>query len=135
MGLIQASFKLLLLPWVSEHETYEILCASFKSGVSISHNTLVLLALPLTFKFKYFGDSSSRCRIPGLGIPMWAWTPCSLGRTSVIVIIHLFECSLPMDIDLDYISSLPLQPISFWFLFISLAVEYLLCLFSGCSHG
>lgn len=39
VGLTQAPFKLLQLPWSSVHE---ILCVPFKSGVSVSYGSLAL---------------------------------------------------------------------------------------------
>lgn len=39
-------------------EACEILCVLFKSGISISHNYLCLLKVPLAFKAKHSGGLS-----------------------------------------------------------------------------
>ena len=59
----------------------EILCASFKSGVSISHSPLALLKVrPAAFKAKCSGGLSCWCRTPGLGSPMWSSDHSLLGK-------------------------------------------------------
>ena len=44
----------------------------------------------LALKARCFEGSSTQCRTPSLGSPMWGSTPCLLGRTSAIVIILPF---------------------------------------------
>ena len=50
-----------------------------------------------------------------LGGPMWGSKP-SFEKTSAIGITLLFVGCLARDVDLDYTSSLPLLPVSLWFL-------------------
>lgn len=50
-----------------------------------------------------------------LGDPMWGSKP-SFEKTSAVGITLLFVDCLAGDVDLDYTSSLPLLPISLWFL-------------------
>ena len=69
----------------------EILCALFKSVFSVSSSLLALPNIsPLVFKARRSGASYSPCMTPGLGIPMWGSDPCSLEKTSTIVVFLLF---------------------------------------------
>ena len=89
VGLTQATFKLLLLMWVSEC----VSCCVYPLGVeSLSLTTFWLSwkqAL-LAFKAKCSGGLCSHCRTPGLGCPLWDLDPSFLGENSAIVVILLF---------------------------------------------
>lgn len=69
----------------------EILCAPFKSTVSIMHSTVSLSKVSL---LAYKAKHSGAC-LPGAGPPDWGvqcrtWTPHNLGRTVTIIIILPF---------------------------------------------
>ena len=65
----------------------EFLCVPFKSGTSISYSLLALKLSPTDLQSQTFWGSFSQCRTLRLGNLLGAQTPCSLERTSVIVII------------------------------------------------
>ena len=109
----------------------EILCAPSKSGVSVSYNPLGHLKVSPTglqsqmlwgLVFPSAGSSGSRARCG-------AQTPCSLWKTSAIVIILPFVCFPSRSMGLDYTLTLPLLPILLWFVLIgfSLSHQQLLC--------
>ena len=96
VDLTQAPFKLLPLCWAGACETVSM---PFKYGVSISCRVKPLFPIALqfscaqtllAFKARCFEGSSSQCRTPLLGSPMWGSTPCPLGRTSADVITFPF---------------------------------------------
>lgn len=139
MDLTQAPFKLLPLCWVW---SLEILCMPFKYGVSISRRVKPLFPIALKFscaqtllalKARCFEGSSSQCRTPSLGSPMWGSTPCLLGRTSAIVIMLPFVViylagwvlTIPVFFPPTRLTVIP---------FLSLVVETLFCSSSGCLH-
>ena len=102
-------FRLLLLPWVLERV---ILCVPFKS-----------VELPKV------SPTNLQCQTSWGLISLyqccWAWcgaqTPCSLGRTSAVVINLPFVHHLPRGMGLDYIAALLL--LSRGFFLVSLVVN------------
>ena len=92
----------------------EILHETFKSGISVS----------LSPKHKFCWSSKPdilRIHLPsarplGWGTQCRAQTPCSLGRILNIAFILLFVGCLSKGVNLKYAASLPLLPMSFWFL-------------------
>lgn len=81
----------------------EVSCVPCKSGVCVPYNHLGLpSAKPAGFQSQVSGASSCLCR-----------TPCSLGRTSAIVITHLFVATWEQGP--DFTTSLLLLLVSSWF--------------------
>ena len=94
VSLAQATFKLLLLPWVSE---CEILRTSFNSGVSESYSSLALLnASPTGLQSQMFWELIFLISGPSCwGAFCGTCTPHSLGRMSAIMIIlHMWVTCL-----------------------------------------
>ena len=90
VGLIQASFKLLLLPWVPERVRFCVHCLRVESLFPTALWDFQKQAL-LAFKAKCSRDSNSPCRTPQAGEPdVELRPPSSLRRISAIVIILLF---------------------------------------------
>ena len=89
----------------------------FKSEVSLSRCPVRLLKLsPAGLKAKCSGNSSSRCRTPSLESPMWGSELSLLCENlCIVIILQLVGCP-PRGVEFDYISSLPLLPISLRFL-------------------
>lgn len=88
LGLTQAPFKLMFLP---SPGAYEILCASFKSEVSIFHSLLGFPKVsPAGLRVKCPRGSHSPCRIPRLGYAQCRAQIFTLGRISAIVVIPPF---------------------------------------------
>ena len=109
-GLTQPLFKLLFLPWVSDYGRF----CMYSLGVDfLALSPLVIPKVsPLAFKSRLLWSY-----LLGAGIPVWVatWTPCSLRRSSTIVIILMFVSHPLVCMDLDYIASLPFFP-PLWFL-------------------
>ena len=86
----------------------EILCALFKSGVSIPHIPLDLPKVrPISFQSQMFWGLIFQVQDP-FPEPPWcgAQVTHSLGRTSATLIILLFVGHTPRGMNLDYITSL-----------------------------
>ena len=130
--LTHAPFKLLLLPWVSEHVRFCV-CPLIVESVSYNPPTLAK-ASPTGLQSQIFWHFSSWCRTPGLGSPVWGLDPSFLGKNLAIVIIFQSVGHLSKGMSLDYITPPALQPLSLWFLFTFLVVEVLFCWSSGRSH-
>ena len=89
---------------------------SLRNRISVSYDLLALLCISP-------GGFQSQ-RVLGVVFPVQdppgtqrgAQASCSLGRNCAIVIIFLFVVYLPKGMDLHYIASLFLLPISLWFL-------------------
>ena len=82
----------------------EILCASFKNGVSISYRPL---ALPKSTphwpsKPNILGSFLPSAEPLGWGAQCGAQTPCSLGRTCAVIIILPFVGCPPPGMGLDF---------------------------------
>ena len=79
-GLTQASFKLLLLPWIPAHMGFCVHKEKKNRGeVSIFHSPLALLKVsPIGLQTKPSKGSSSWCRTPRLKIMMWSLNPSLL---------------------------------------------------------
>ena len=89
VGLTQAPFKLLLLPWVPE--SVRLLCTPFKSGVSFPQPSGSSKRKPhWPSKPNVLGAHLPSAEPLGREVQCGAWTPHSLGRTSAIVIILQF---------------------------------------------
>lgn len=74
----------------------EIVYTPFKSGVSISHSPLTFPNIsPVGLQSQMFWGLILPVKDPWAGILMWAQTPCSLGRTSAIVITLPFVVTHP----------------------------------------
>lgn len=102
-------------------EVCETLCVPFKSTISVSYTHLALLhANPAGLQNQMFGGSSSQYRTPGWRSQCWSWPPSCFGRTTAILTIFLLVGCLPGSGCrvgcLTYIVSLPLLPVSSWFL-------------------
>ena len=100
---------------------YEILCAPFKCGVSISPNPLGLL--------KVISTGLQSQTFWGLIFPVQdpqAGPSHSFGRTFAIVIILLFVSHPPRGMGPDYIATLPLLLVLLWFLLYILYLLYIL---------
>ena len=69
------------------------------------------------FKIRCYRGSYFRCRTHRPGRPVWDWTPCSLERTSVIVIFLLFVSCRSKGVGPDSTVFLPLLLVSWQFLF------------------
>ena len=122
VGLTQASFKLLILPWVSEHVR---LCGHCLRVESTSHSPLALLKVSLT------GLQSQT--LWGLVFPVQdeeaqcgAWITHSLGRSSATVIILPFVSHPPGGMGLGSTIALPSYPSPCCSFFIAIGVD-LLC--------
>lgn len=73
--LTQASFKSLTLQWDLKWVGSGIHSLRVES---VQHSTLTLhVQVPLSFKSRCTGNSSSRFRIPGMQSPMWGLDPLS----------------------------------------------------------
>ena len=81
LGLTQAPFKLLLLPWVPEH-VGSCVCPLRVESLFPTENPLLWVSrkAPLAFKTIRFRGLSSLSRTPGLGSPMWGSDPTFLGQ-------------------------------------------------------
>ena len=79
-GLTQASFKLLLLPWIPARMGFCVHKEEKNRGeVSIFHSLLALLKVsPIGLQTKHSKGSSSWCRTPRLKIMMWSLNPLLL---------------------------------------------------------
>lgn len=69
---------------------------------------LSLTQTSLVFKARCYRGSYFRCRTHRPGSPIWDWTPCSLERTSVIIIFLLFVSCRSKAVGPDSIGLLPL---------------------------
>ena len=100
------------------HRGCEILCASFKSGVSISYSPLALLKVSTVgLQSQMFRELIFLVQDPcGWGAWCGAWTPHSLGRISAVVIILPFVGHPRKSMGLDYTTSLPFLIVLSWFL-------------------
>ena len=91
-SLTQARFKLLRLPWVPEHVKFCVhplkLESLFPAALWLSWKWV-----PLAFKTRCSGDSSSWCRTPELGSPMWRSNHELLGE-NFCNCNYLFICEL-----------------------------------------
>ena len=106
-----------LIAFALATSVYEILCAPFKSEVSISPTPVGFPKLaPLAFKAKCSGVSFSQCRTPRLGSLMWGSELSLLWENLCNITILQFVGCLPRDMGFDYIASPPLLLVSFWFL-------------------
>ena len=115
VGLTQAPFRLLLLPWVLENVRFcvcplrieSVFPTALWSPKSKTHwpSRLNILGAPLP-----------NTGLLGSGAQWGAQTPRSLGRTSAIVITLPFVCQSPWDMGLCYTMTPPLLPDSLWFL-------------------
>lgn len=89
----------------------EIFPKPFKSRILVSYSLLA----PLFFKARCFGSLSSWCRAPRLENPRWSSDPLLLSNSEVVIFLLLG--GLPTwGVGPDYTLSLPLLPISLWFL-------------------
>ena len=88
-GSDQDSFKLLSLCGNLEHVRFCVhpLRAESLFPTHLWHFNMHPL---LAFNARRSGVSSSQCRTPGMEAQCGAWTPCSLQRTSAVVIIFPF---------------------------------------------
>ena len=77
---------------------------------------LSLMQTLLVFKIRCYRGSYFRCRTHRPGRPIWDWTPCSLERTSVIVIFLLFVSCRSKGVGPDSTVFLPLLLVSWQFL-------------------
>ncbi len=139
MYLFKLFFSLYICPGVGLLDHMVVLCAPFKSGVSISYSSNLFQMLSLhNIKFKYSNPDILKAYLPragplDCGAQHWAGTLTPWGRTSAILIVLLFM-DLPLgDMGLDYTKFPLLLPISLW-IFISLFMEDLFFQFSGISH-
>lgn len=113
VGLIQTTFKLLSWLWVPE-------CVKVCTGALRVESLFPTASGSPMLKSHWLSKPEiPGAHIPGAGALDWgarcgAQTPCSLGRTSAILIILPFVGHLPQDGGPDI--SLPLLPISFWLL-------------------
>ena len=101
----------------------EILCVPFKSGISFSQPSGLQKLSHAGLQSQMFWCLSSQCRTPRLGSSVWTPTPCSLERTSVIVIILLFGGCPPGDMGVTVLQFCPSYLSYCVFLFISLVVH------------
>ena len=110
----------------------ENLCAPFKTIISVSYYPIALLYInPTGFQSQTFWRLLSPCRTQHWGALGEAGIPWTLGRTSAIILPSMDH--LPQGVGLDYIASLPLLPISFWFLFFLTFRKYFLLVFRSSS--
>ena len=105
--------------------TREILCVPFKNEVSISPQPCEASAVKPHWSSKLNALGVS---LPGAGLPVWgpwwgAQSSPSCGRTSVIQIFSSLWVAHLVGMRFDYIMGLPLLPVSFGSLLMSLAVD------------
>lgn len=119
MGLTQASCKLPPLPEDLEHVRF---CAGPLRAESVS----------LALQFSCWG--TCQCRSPGWGAQCGAWTPHSLGRTSMIVIILPLVGCWPRLVGPDIPCLHPFYPSYCGSFYMPFVVETFFYQPSGCAH-
>ena len=89
----------------------EIVCAPFKSGVSISHSPLDHVKVsPSGLQSHTFWGLHFLLSYPSWGAQYGTQTPCSLGRTSAVVIMFSFVDHSPRGMGLECTITLPTPP-------------------------
>ena len=110
MGMTQAPFRLLTLPWVLEHVRF---CMHSFTVESLFYRPLALMYM--AFKVSHSGGSSL-CRSLELGSQMWDLDP-SLPWENSHNCDYPSLCELPpASVGFDYTASPLLLPILWWFL-------------------
>ena len=100
---------------VPGHRACEVFKALWKQTHSYSPSALPYASVT-DFQNKMSGSHFSMTGSMDWGALWRTWAPCSLERTSAIVIILLYVSCLPGCVSFDYTESLSLLPFSLWFL-------------------